>query len=451
MIGGPDVVVVGGGLAGIAAALSAADAGARVLLLEKRPHLGGAASSFFRRGRRTDYGQHVFLRCCTAYRSLVERIGGEQHLFLQERLEIPVIRPGLAPQWIRRNSWPAPLHLATAIARYGHLSLFERLCIGRAAWGLRRLDGDDRALDERTFASWLRGHRQSERVIERLWELISLPTLNVRAGEASLLAAARTFQMGLLDDATAADIGWATVPLSRLHDDLAGEALAAAGVEVRLRRSVAAVDGQPGGLVRLRLEDGTALEAGAAILAVPHHQVPSLLPSAPPEFAEHLPHLGVSPIVNLHLHYDRPAMPFAVAACLETTVQWVFDRSELVGLEPGRYLVVSLSAADDYVHLANAPLVDRVARDLRRVFPEARTAELLEAYVTRDPRATFRAGAGSDPYRVGSLSPIPGILLAGAWTDTGWPATMESAVRSGRAAAETLRGTTGGPGLWRRS
>jgi len=132
-------------------------------------------------------------------------------------------------------------------------------------------------------------------------------------------------------------------------------------------------------------------------------------------------------------------------------VQWVFDRSTLVGLEPGRYLVVSLSAADDYVHLANAPLVDRVARDLRRVFPEARTAELLEAYVTRDPRATFRAGAGSDPYRVGSLSPIPGILLAGAWTDTGWPATMESAVRSGRAAAETLRGTTGGPGLWRRS
>ena len=449
--GGPDVVVVGGGLAGIAAALSAADAGARVLLLEKRPHLGGAASSFYRQGRRTDYGQHVFLRCCTAYRSLIERIGGEQHLYLQERLEIPVIRPGLQPEWIRRNSWPAPLHVATAIARYGHLSPFERLSVGRAAWGLRRLDRDDRALDEGSFASWLRERGQSERTIERLWELISLPTLNVRAGEASLLAAARTFQMGVLDDATGADLGWATVPLSRLHDDLAGDALAAAGVEVRLRSGVTAVDGQRGGPVRLLLEDGSALEAAAAILAVPHHQAPGLLPSGPPEFTERLRHLGVSPIVNLHLHYDRPAMPFAVAACLETTVQWVFDRSELVGLEPGRYLVVSLSAADDCVRLANAPLVDRVARDLRRVFPEARTAELLEAHVTRDPRATFRAAVGSDAYRVGSLSPIPGVFLAGAWTDTGWPATMESAVRSGRAAAETLRDTTGGPGPWTRS
>jgi len=434
----PDVVVVGGGLAGVAAALSAADAGARVVLLEKRPHLGGAASSVLRRGRWHDNGQHVFLRCCTAYRSLMERIGGRRRLFLQERLEIPVVRPGLPPEWIRRSSWPAPLHLAAAIARYGHLSPVERIRVGAAAWALRRLGGDERSLDERTFASWLHEHRQSDRAIERLWDLISLPTLNVRAAEASLLAAARTLQMGLLHDAAAADIGWATVPLSRLHDDLAGEALAAAGVAVRLRGGVAAVDGRSGGPVRLLLEDGATLEAGAAILAVPHHQVAGLLPAAPGELADSLRHLGVSPIVNVHLYYDRPAMPFAVAACLGTTAQWVFDRSAMVGSEPGRYLVVSLSAADDCVRLVTAPLVARVARDLQRVFPAAREAELLEAHVTRSPRATFRAAAGSDAHRVGSRSPIPGIFIAGAWTDTGWPATMESAVRSGRAAAEAL-------------
>ncbi|MEI6448325.1 MAG: hydroxysqualene dehydroxylase HpnE [Actinomycetes bacterium] len=434
----PDVVVVGGGLAGIAAALSAAAAGARVVLLEKRPHLGGAAASVLRRGRWQDNGQHVFLRCCTAYRSLVERIGGQQCLYLQERLEIPVVRPGLAPAWIRRGSWPAPLHLAAAVARYGRLSAVERLRVGAAAWALRRLDGDDRSLDERTFASWLREQRQSDQAIERLWDLVSLPTLNVRATEASLLAAARTLQMGLLHDAAAADIGWATVPLSRLHNDLAGQALAAAGVVVRPRSGVAAVDGRSGGPVRLLLEDGAALEAGAAILAVPHYRLAGLLPAAPEELADSLRHLGVSPIVNLHLYYDRPAMPFAVAACLGTTAQWVFDRSAMVGSEPGRYLVVSLSAADDCVRLASAPLVARVARDLQRLFPAAREAELLEAHVTRSPRATFRAAPGSDAHRVGSRSPIPGVFLAGAWTDTGWPATMESAVRSGGAAAEAL-------------
>jgi uncharacterized protein with NAD-binding domain and iron-sulfur cluster len=233
-------------------------------------------------------------------------------------------------------------------------------------------------------------------------------------------------------------MGWATVPLSRLHDDLAGEALAVAGVAVRRRSGVAAVYGRSGGPVRLALEDGTTLEAGAAILAVPHHQVPGLLPGAPAELADRLCHLGVSPIVDLHLRYDRAAMPFTVAACLGTTAQWVFDRSAMIGLEPGRYLVVSLSAADECVRLATAPLLGRVTRDLQRLFPAAREAELLEAHVTRFPQATFRAAPGSDGHRVGSRSPIPGVFLAGAWTDTGWPATMESAVRSGRAAVGQL-------------
>ncbi|MCX6374292.1 MAG: hydroxysqualene dehydroxylase HpnE [Actinobacteria bacterium] len=434
----PDVVVVGGGLAGISAALSAADAGARVVLLEKRSRLGGAAASVFRRGRWHDNGQHVFLRCCSAYRSLIARLGGEQHLFLQERLEVPVLRPGRPPQWIRRSSLPAPLHLAEAIARYGHLCAVERLRVGAAAWALRGLDGDDCSLDQRTFASWLHEHGQSDRAVDCLWDLIALPTLNVRAPEASLLAAARTFRMGLLRDATAADIGWATVPLSRLHNDLARDALAAAGVSARLRCRVAAVDGTSGDAVRLLLDDGSRLEAGAAIVAVPHYAVPGLLPAAPPEFADGLRRLGVSPIVNLHLHYDRSVTPFAVAACLGTTAQWVFDRSAMVGSEPGRSLVVSLSAADDCLRLAAAPLLDRVTRDLQRVFPAARGAALLEAHVTRAPRATFRAAVGSDAHRAGSRSPVPGVFLAGAWTATGWPATMEGAVLSGRAAAQAL-------------
>ncbi len=431
----PDVAVVGGGLAGTAAALAAADAGATVMLLEKRPHLGGAAAAVFRRGRWQDHGQHVLLRCCTAYRTFIERIGGGEHLYLQQRLEIPVVRPGVETQWIRRNSWPAPLHLGPSIARYAHLSLRERALVGPAALALRGLDRADASLDRSSFGSWLTAHGQSRAAVDALWDLIALPTLNLHAPDVSLLAATRTFQMGLLHDAGAADIGWSTVPLSRLHDDLARKALASAGVEVRLRCGVDTVERDAAGTMRLRVDDGADIEAKSVILAVPHHRLGTLLPPEGLELGERVASLGASPIVNIHLTFDRPAFPYPLAACLDTLVQWVFDRSAAVGLPAGRYLVVSQSAAEDCARMPARTLIPRVLRDLKRLFPDARAAQLLEGSVIRDTGATPRLAPGSDALRAGSASPIPGIFVAGAWTDTGWPATMESAVRSGSAAA----------------
>ncbi|MGH2877474.1 MAG: FAD-dependent oxidoreductase, partial [Solirubrobacteraceae bacterium] len=228
------VVVLGGGVAGITAALALADAGAAVTLLEVRPRLGGAAYSFEREGLWLDNGQHVFLRCCERYRALLRRLGSERRTRLQTRLEIPVLSPGRPPAVLRRSSLPAPLHLAGALLRYPHLPLRARVRAARAALGLARLDTGDPVLDERTLGAWLAEHGQGPETHAPLWDLVALPTLNLPAAEASLALGAFVFQRGLLADAAAGDIGFHEAPLSQIIDLPARAALAGAGVEVRL-------------------------------------------------------------------------------------------------------------------------------------------------------------------------------------------------------------------------
>ena len=236
------LAVVGGGLAGCAAALACADAGVRTTLLEARARLGGATYSFQRDGLWLDNGQHVHLRCCTAYRAFIDRIGAAHMLTMQNRLAIPVMRPGQKPvQWIRRTNLPAPFHLIRSLATYGHLSPGERLRVGRAVLGLMRLDLRDGSLDQRTFLDWLRHHGQSDNAVESLWDLIILPTLNLPSSRASLWLAAMVFKVGLLHDRTAGDVGYTTTTLGRAHGDQGLKALRNAGVEVRLGEGVAGV------------------------------------------------------------------------------------------------------------------------------------------------------------------------------------------------------------------
>ncbi|MFD9091749.1 FAD-dependent oxidoreductase, partial [Streptomyces prasinus] len=226
---GRHAVVVGGGIAGATAALALADAGVRVTLLEGRPRLGGLAFSFQRGDLTVDNGQHVYLRCCTAYRSLLDRIEGAALAPLQNRLDVPVIdadRPeGRRLGRLRRDPLPVPLHLGRSLAAYPHLSLAERANVGRAALALKGLDLADPALDDQDFGSWLAAHGQSPRAVEALWDLVGVATLNAVAGDASLALAAMVFKTGLLSDPGAADIGWAHVPLGELHDRLTRKAL----------------------------------------------------------------------------------------------------------------------------------------------------------------------------------------------------------------------------------
>lgn len=427
------VAVIGGGLAGMAAALACADAGVAVTLFEGRRGLGGAASSQKRGELTIDTGQHVFLRCCTAYRAFLERIGGAPFTTLQERMDITVVRPYGPPARLRRAALPAPLHLGGALACFNLLSPAERLAVARGAMAVRRLDPYDPALDAQSLGAWLIDHGQSERVIRRFWDLFVLSALNARSADASLGLAVKVLQTGLLERADAGDIGMAAAPLVRLHDDLARRTLAAAGVDVRRRVRVRAIEQDSGGW-RVSAPDADAA-AGAVVLAVPPGEAAALLPEGALDGASALAELGASPIVNIHVVYDRRVMPLMVAAATDSPVQWVFDRTRAAGLARGQYLAVSLSAADEFVDASADTLRKQFLPALAALFPAARGAAVDWFGVTRERQATFRQRPGSARLRPGPATRLPGLYLAGAWTDTGWPATMESAVRSGSAAA----------------
>ena len=427
-----EVAVVGGGLAGITAALECADAGASVTVFESRSRLGGATFSIERNGLWLDNGQHIALRCCTEYRRLLERLGTERFLDVQSRLSIPVLDVDGRAARFNRTALPAPFHLSGTILRYAHLTVRERIAVGRAVLALRRVDPDEPRADETPFAGWLRAHGQSENAIDRLWDLVTLPTLNLNAEHASLALAAFVFQTGLLTESDAGDVVVPTVPLARLHGDAAAAALRARDVRIRQRAKVRSVCPEDGGF-RIDLADGQAT-ADRVVLAVPHDVAPELLPAGVYD-AESAQGLGTSPIVNVHLHYDRQVIATPVAAVLASPPFWVFDRTGSAGVERGQLLALSISGADADVGLPQAEIVERSAAAVARFAPKAAAATLLDSVVTREPRATFRARPGTARLRPAAETSIPGLALAGAWTDTGWPATMEGAVRSGLAAA----------------
>jgi squalene-associated FAD-dependent desaturase len=435
-----DVVVVGGGLAGIAAALRFADCGRRVTLIEGRPRLGGAAFSFRRGELDVDNGQHVFLRCCEAYRWLLRRIGATERTYLQPRLDIPVLDPsGRQGRLGRAPGVPAPAHLGAALSRYALLSPLDRLRAVRGALALRMLSPDDLSLDARTLGEYLRRHGQNDATIDALWGVVATATLNLHPDDASLALAAKVFRTGLLDEATAADVGYATAPLGSLHHDAALRALRAAGVDVRLGEKVRGVEP---GLVRT---GDTDLHADTIVLAVPHRDAFTLLPQLAETPAAPARELGATAIVNVHVVYDRQVTDQPFAAAVRSPVQWIFDRTHSSGLHRtrpgGQYLAITVSAADGIVDVPAKELTERYVAELSRLLPAAARAEVSDAFVTRERRATFRQAAGHAALRPAADAGPDGVWLAGSWTATGWPDTMESAVRSGVRAAESAMRT----------
>jgi squalene-associated FAD-dependent desaturase len=435
---GTAAVVVGGGLAGITTALALADAGVRVTLLEGRPRLGGLAFSFQRGDLSVDNGQHVYLRCCTAYRWFLDRIDASALAPVQDRLDVPVLDANAAPGRrlgrLRRDPLPVPLHLGRSLATYPHLSLAERAGVGRAALALRALNLADPALDAQDFGGWLAAHGQSARAVEALWDLVGVATLNAVAGEASLGLAAMVFKTGLLSDPGAADIGWARVPLGELHDRLARKALDSAGVRTEVRTRVTSVSTDENGNWSVQVP-GERIHADAVVLAVPQREAHGLLPPGALDAPERLLEIGTAPILNVHVVYDRKVLSRPFFAALGSPVQWVFDRTDASGLGEGQYLALSQSAAQSEIDEPVAVLRERYLPELQRLLPRARGAEVKDFFVTRERTATFAPRPGVGRLRPGARTKAPGLYLAGAWTATGWPATMESAVRSGISAA----------------
>lgn len=427
------VVVIGGGLAGITAALDCCDRGAAVTLLEVRPRLGGAAYSIERDGLHLDNGQHVFLRGCTAYRELLARTGGIAGVEIQRRLEIPVLRPGNREAVLRRGPLPAPLHLAGALLRYRHLRFAERIAAGRAALAIGRLDPSD---DERTLGDWLSAQGQSPRAIANLWDLVALPTLNLPAAQASLGLGAFVFQQGLLHSASAGDIGIHRAPLSEVIGDPATRSLADAGVDMRLRWRAERVEQVTGGFeVRGNRE---TIRADRVVVAVPHERAANLLPAVLKNHAPWAGRLGKSPIVNVHVVYDRKVLEHRFAAGVDSPVQYVFDRTPAAWTGTQQYVAISLSGATAEINMRADALRARYLPALAALLPRAAGATVERFAVTREHAATFLAVPGVRGLRPPSHTSVPGFALAGAWTATDWPATLESAVLSGHAAAAAI-------------
>jgi squalene-associated FAD-dependent desaturase len=477
MSAGAHVVVVGGGLAGITAAIALAEQGNRVTLAEARPRLGGATTSFSRGGLWIDNGQHVFLRCCTAYRGLLARLGMTGSVSLQDRFDVTVLSPG-GRATLRRTSLPGPLHMGRALSGYGHLSRAERLRVVPAALALARLDPAQPDLDDQCLGDWLAAHGQSERARRALWDLFTVSSLNVAGDDANLALAATVVKTALLGSRDAADIGVPLVPLGDLHGRAAADLLGRLGAQVRLGAKAAAVAALPPGGFAVRLADrrgangnggGDVIRADGVVLAVPPDVASSLLcwpggtqrfpgdtPGPPVALAppqQTLPRngsgpwaeLGSSPIVNVHVIYGRRVTRLPFAAAVDSPVQWVFDRTAPSGLRKGQYLAVSLSAAERYVDVPAARLREGFLRALADLFPAAAQTQVADCFVTRERRATFRQVPGCGRLRPPAATGVPGLVLAGAWTDTGWPDTMEGAVRSGLNAARELRRSL--PGL----
>ncbi|MCY4088319.1 MAG: hydroxysqualene dehydroxylase HpnE [Actinomycetia bacterium] len=420
----PSVVVVGGGLAGLAAALDLADAGAVTTLFEARPTLGGAVQTLPERASDPspppDNGQHVALGCCSEYLRFLDRIG-QAHSLDRIKLSMPVIDEARRQATIGSG--------LTELLGYRHLSLRERFSVARVVRRLGRLMPE--AHDHETFGDLLRRLGQADRVIDRFWDVFMRPALNLRTDEASAALGVFTVKIALLGPKGASDLLIPRAPLGAMHGEAAAAALERASVTLRLRARVSSLE--PGGLC---LSGGERVPAGAVVLAVPPEESAALL-------GEQAPALQDSPIVSVHLWLDRRILGPPLAALLGSPAHWIFDRGRLMGHEPhrGQYLTVVSSGAPELMEERGRDIVELMVGELTARLGEA---EPLWSRVSREPCATFAGRPGTATLRPGVETGRGRVVRAGAWTQTGWPATMEGAVRSGRTAAAAALAHIGG-------
>jgi squalene-associated FAD-dependent desaturase len=350
---------------------------------------------------------------------------------IQDRFDITVLSPGGTAR-LRRTSLPGPLHMGRALAGYSLLSPVERVRVARAALAMRFLDPARPGMDGERLGDWLAARGQGERARRRLWDLFIVSALNIAGDDASLALAGTVVRMALLGARDAADIGVPAIPLGELHGAASAALLDRLGARVRLGTSAVAVTPDPAGGLSVRAAAGadraeSSLAADGVVIAVPPGPAARLLPAA--AGGASWTGLGSSPIVNVHVIYDRAV----------TRLQWIFDKTEAAGLTAGQYLAVSLSAADGYIDVTAARLREQFVPALAELLPTTREARITDFFVTRERQATFRQAPGCGQLRPAAATGLPGLVLAGAWTDTGWPDTMEGAVRSGLTAARELR------------
>jgi len=470
-----DVIVIGGGLAGLAAACALAERGRRVTLLESRNRLGGRAGSFEdqQTGQPIDNCQHVAMGCCTNYLHFCERLG-VAHL-LQQQLELHFVGPdGRLSRFRPSRRLPAPLHLLGPLMSLKYLSVAEKRSIGRAMKHLAamsrpamkhqvsdkflsdlnitrdEIDSSRRQLrDNLSFAQFLESCRQSERVVRMFWHVVLVSALSETLDNISFQQGAKVFIDGFLKNRSGWNVYVPTTPLEDFYGTTLERWLAERGGSIRLNAGVEKLIPNEDGLIRaVRLRDGSEVTGDQFILAVPWHRVLDLLPGELSLKYQSLAEIPAAPISSVHLWFDREITGLPHAVFVDHLSQWMFNRTKLSGKtdEAGRYYYqIVISASYDLKARQQQEIVEQVVSDLRQAFPEAADAEALHSRVVTEHKAVFSPRPGVEALRPSQTTPVDNLHLAGDWTDTGWPATMEGAVRSGYLAAESVLDAIGEP------
>jgi squalene-associated FAD-dependent desaturase len=437
------VAIVGGGLAGLAAGCALADVGLRVTLFERRPYVGGRASSYEHpgTGEVVDNCQHVLLGCCTNLIHFYERLGVSDKIRWFD--ELTFIEPGGRASRMAPSFLPAPMHNMPAFLSARMLNAKDKLAIARAMAEISRGLPED---SEEDFLSWLRRNKQTEQAIERFWKTVLVSALNEELDRVSVHYAAQVFRESFMKSPAGGRMGLPSIPLSDLYGS-AVEYIRARGGQVLLRSSVTAIAPKQG---QVGVTNNAAEQIfDYAILAAPFQTVASLLPAdaAAEPIKQQLGHFESSSITGIHLWFDREITPLPHAVLLDRTIQWMFhkskfhDRPKNVSKEKaasGSYIELVVSASKSLVQKSREEILELATRELTEFFPAVKEAKVVKAAVIKEIYATYSVLPGLDKYRPAAKTPWPHIFLAGDWTATGWPATMEGAVRSGYLAAEAL-------------
>jgi squalene-associated FAD-dependent desaturase len=459
------VLVIGGGLAGLSSAIALADAGFRVQLLEKRPHLGGRATSYtLPDGSEVDNCQHVTLGCCTNLADFYRRVGASEKIRFYDRLYF-ADGAGRRSE-IQASPLPPPLHMAPSFLLFDALTLADKRSIAEAMLAIARAGGNPPRANGASMLDWLHSMRQTRGAIERFWRVVLVSALDEELARTDAKYGIEVFWKGFLSNALGYRVGIPSVPLAELYEGC-HEEIARRGGEVRLRSGVRRLCMQGDRFAGAILEDGTEMEADACIAAVPHDVLLNLMPREMAESGaplEGLRHIKTSPITSVHFWFDRTVMTEPFLTLLDHTTQWIFNRTLLASsgetngasarptghtnevsatgshLEKrggeGQYLQLVISASYDLVPRSRAEIIELCRRELADVLPTTREANVLKATVIKEVNATFSPEPGVDRWRPPQTTPIGNLFLAGDWTRTGWPSTMEGAVRSGYLAAE---------------
>ncbi len=446
--------MIGGGLAGLACAVALAESGVKVRLVEKRPHLGGRATSYtLPDGSEVDNCQHVTLGCCTNLADFYRRAGAEGKIRFYDRLYF-ADRAGRRST-IAASMLPPPLHMAPSFVGFGALGLGDKIGIAKALMAIARAGGKPPDIDGLTMLDWLHRMWQTPDGIERFWRVVLVSALDEELSRMDARYGIDVFWKAFLGSRRGYRVGIPSVPLAELYEGCR-DAVVRKGGEVRLRCGVREIRVRENSFAGATLEDGSEISADACVAAVPHDVLVGMLSPAMGEeggMLAGLRHLRTSPITGVHLWFDRAVMKEPFLALLDNTTQWIFNKSLLYAhaetngdaTAAGQYLQLVISASYDLVPRSRQDIIDLCRRELAEVLPATREAKLEKATVIKEVHATFSPEPGVDQWRPAQKTAMEGLFLAGDWTRTGWPSTMEGAVRSGYLAAEETLSSLGEP------